>query len=165
MNVGQQLVRSQDISSKVALVLNKRTKFAQERFQREMKAALETSGAGELLSNPAAAANLWTEWWGYAIDSTQRSVLYLDTLRERGNRYIEHVNKGLPPVLHFDYETVVDGRKLAERRQAIRPGAVYQTPRLQPSCGGALGRRSAQGTRAPMPLYHPPGDRQRTAQA
>ena len=29
----------------------------------------------------------------------------------------------------------------------IRPGAVYQTPRLQPSCGGALGRRSAQGTR------------------
>ena len=35
--------------------------------------------------------------------------------------------------------------KGAERRQAIRPGAVYQTPRLQPSCGGALGGRSAQG--------------------
>jgi hypothetical protein len=42
---------------------------------------------------------------------------------------------------------------------------LCQTPRLQPSCGGALRRRSAQGTRAPMPLYHPPGDRQRTAQA
>jgi pimeloyl-ACP methyl ester carboxylesterase len=48
----------------------------------------------------------------YAVDFAQRSVLFWDTLRQRGNNFIEHERQGLPPVLRFDHETVMDGRSL-----------------------------------------------------
>jgi hypothetical protein len=41
----------------------------------------------------------------------------------------------------------------------FRSGEIGSTP-----CGAALARRSASGTRAALPLYHPAGHRQRTAQ-
>ena len=56
----------------------------------------------------AAAAPAWPQ---YAVDCAQRAVLFWDTLRQRGNNYLEHVQKGQPPVLHFDYEMVLDGRR------------------------------------------------------
>jgi pimeloyl-ACP methyl ester carboxylesterase len=40
----------------------------------------------------------------------QRSLLLWDTLRQRGNDFLERNRAGLPPVLHFDYEMVMDGR-------------------------------------------------------
>lgn len=46
----------------------------------------------------------------YWIDAWQRAVLTLDTLRERGNIYEQHSKSGKPPVLVFDYETVLDAR-------------------------------------------------------
>jgi len=46
----------------------------------------------------------------YGVDAAQRLVLYLDALRKRGNQFIEHFREGKPPVLAFDYETVLDGR-------------------------------------------------------
>ncbi|MBT9492169.1 MAG: DUF3141 domain-containing protein [Paucibacter sp.] len=46
----------------------------------------------------------------YWIDAWQRAVLTLDVLRERGNVYAEHAKSGKPPVLVFDYETVLDAR-------------------------------------------------------
>jgi hypothetical protein len=63
----------------------------------------------------------WTRWWGqsgasdwaaYATDAVQRAGLMLDALRERGNAYERHVAEGAPPVLTFDHELVLDGRKL-----------------------------------------------------
>lgn len=48
----------------------------------------------------------------YAKDSIERWVLYLDTLRQRGNSYIEREREGFKPVLAFDYEMVMDGREL-----------------------------------------------------
>lgn len=33
-------------------------------------------------------------------------------MRQRGTNYLEHVRQGQPPVLHFQYETVMDGRAL-----------------------------------------------------
>ncbi|WP_454916521.1 DUF3141 domain-containing protein [Xanthobacter sediminis] len=48
----------------------------------------------------------------YAIDRAQRAVLTLDTLRERGDNFFEHEAAGCPPVLVYDYDVVVDGRKL-----------------------------------------------------
>jgi pimeloyl-ACP methyl ester carboxylesterase len=50
----------------------------------------------------------------YGIDAFQRSILYWDVMRKRGNQSIEHVREGKPPVLVFDYEIVIDGRQLAE---------------------------------------------------
>ncbi|MDT8437918.1 MAG: DUF3141 domain-containing protein [Wenzhouxiangellaceae bacterium] len=45
----------------------------------------------------------------YFVDAAQRSVLFMDTLRRRGNQTLEHRDAGKPPVLVFDYETVLDG--------------------------------------------------------
>jgi pimeloyl-ACP methyl ester carboxylesterase len=59
--------------------------------------------------DPWAAARAATEYW---IDAWQRTILTCDVLRERGNQYLEHAKSGSPPVLAFDYETVVDGRLL-----------------------------------------------------
>ncbi|VFQ44702.1 DUF3141 domain-containing protein [Desulfoluna butyratoxydans] len=46
----------------------------------------------------------------YAIDTSQRSILFWDVLRKRGNNYLEHLDKGQPPVLIFDYEIICDAR-------------------------------------------------------
>ena len=46
------------------------------------------------------------------MDCAQRAVIFWDTLRQRGNNYLEHVQQGQPPVLRFEYETVLDGRTL-----------------------------------------------------
>jgi len=48
----------------------------------------------------------------YIIDSMQRSILFTDILRKRGNIYLDHLAKGQPSVLIFDYEMIIDGRTL-----------------------------------------------------
>jgi hypothetical protein len=48
----------------------------------------------------------------YWLDSWQRSVMFLDTLRRRGNIYHEQAAKQAPHVLSFDAEVVLDGRTL-----------------------------------------------------
>jgi pimeloyl-ACP methyl ester carboxylesterase len=50
------------------------------------------------------------EYW---LDAWQRSVLFLDILRQRGNTYLEHSAKEAPHVLTFQAELVRDGRTLA----------------------------------------------------
>jgi len=45
----------------------------------------------------------------YWVDAAQRTLLYLDTLRQRGNQALAHHKAGKPPVLAFEYETVLDG--------------------------------------------------------
>ena len=50
----------------------------------------------------------------YFTDAAQRAALFLDTLLDRGNAYIEHLEKGTPPLLKFDFETVLDGRNLSD---------------------------------------------------
>ncbi|MFQ3788218.1 DUF3141 domain-containing protein [Halomonas sp. A29] len=48
----------------------------------------------------------------YWRDAIERSVLYMDVMRERGNQYLEHIEKTKPNVLGFDAEVVMDGRSL-----------------------------------------------------
>lgn len=61
----------------------------------------------------AAHGNLWQDWVSYAADFAQRSVLFWDTLRERGDNYLEHVKGGQPPLLAFEWEMIADGRTFA----------------------------------------------------
>ena len=112
MKIDRQLAHSQEMSNKVALLFQKRAKIAHERFTEQLKSACDDNAVGQLLTNPAGAAKVWTDWYEYAVDAAQRSVLFWDTIRERGNAFVEHASAGLPPLLHFDYEMVVDGRKL-----------------------------------------------------
>ncbi|MBN2705435.1 MAG: DUF3141 domain-containing protein, partial [Deltaproteobacteria bacterium] len=48
----------------------------------------------------------------YVVDASQRSILYWDIMRQRGNIYLDHRAQGQPPVLVFEYTTIVDGRRL-----------------------------------------------------
>jgi len=50
----------------------------------------------------------------YAVDVWRRSILFLDVLRERGNNFLEHERAGLPPLLDFEYETVLDARRFPQ---------------------------------------------------
>jgi pimeloyl-ACP methyl ester carboxylesterase len=74
----------------------------------------------------------------YLLDAWQRTILTWDVLRERGNQYLEHEKSGNPPVLVFDYETVIDGRELAKPANyalvRIKPPAGYPTadPKKRP---------------------------------
>ncbi len=48
----------------------------------------------------------------YGVDAMQRWVLFLDVLRRRGDQFMDHADKGKPPVLSFPYEVVMEGRRL-----------------------------------------------------
>src|SRR6201995_5360169 len=48
----------------------------------------------------------------YLVDSGQRSVLFLDVLRQRGLQYREHLPEKAPHVLRYAIELIADGRNL-----------------------------------------------------
>jgi hypothetical protein len=47
----------------------------------------------------------------YGLDLCQRTVLFWDTLRQRAVNMLEQERAGLPPLLDFKYETVLDARR------------------------------------------------------
>lgn len=47
----------------------------------------------------------------YQRDLFERSVLFLDALRQRADNMLEHERNGLPPLLDFKYETLLDARR------------------------------------------------------
>ena len=63
-----------------------------------------------MTSEPGA---IWGMWQEYLTDSTQRSAMVFETLRKRGNVYLDHVESGMPPVLDFGYEVIIDGHNLS----------------------------------------------------
>jgi len=62
--------------------------------------------AQQSVENPLAGTPL-----AYAIDTFQRHVLFWDVIRKRADIFLEHESEGLPPVLNFEYEPVLDARK------------------------------------------------------
>jgi pimeloyl-ACP methyl ester carboxylesterase len=65
------------------------------------------------ISNLANAyAKLFGQGFEYWTDAAQRSALYLDTMRKRGNIYIEHALQGKPALLKFEHELLIDGKNL-----------------------------------------------------
>lgn len=127
MDPTNRLSRSYDISTKVALILQKRAKLAQERLGERLNRAFNDNIVG-LAAKPLTPFDAWSSWYRYSTDFAQRSILFWDTLRARGNNFVEHTRQGLPPVLHFDYEMVVDGRKL-------RRPVNYAMVRIVPPAG------------------------------
>lgn len=64
------------------------------------------------LFNDVSNAGLMGEAWMYGMDTMQRSLIFMDIMRKRGNNYLDHLQQGQPPVLTFDYEMIMDGREL-----------------------------------------------------
>jgi pimeloyl-ACP methyl ester carboxylesterase len=48
----------------------------------------------------------------YLIDAGQRTVLFWDVMRQRGNQYREHLAETTPHVLSYEAELIIDGRTL-----------------------------------------------------
>ncbi|MGD9920933.1 MAG: DUF3141 domain-containing protein [Pseudorhodoplanes sp.] len=51
------------------------------------------------------------EIFEYQRDVLERTILFFDTLRQRANNMLEHEGAGLPPVLNFKYEILLDARQ------------------------------------------------------
>jgi Protein of unknown function (DUF3141) len=140
----RQLSQTHDISAKVAQVLQIRTKSAFEHFGERVRAAWDPNAAG-FAANPMLPWQAAASGAQYAVDFAQRSILFWDTLRQRGNNFLEHERNGLPPVLHFDYETIMDGRSLE------RP-VNYALLRIVPPKGVTV-----DATRRPYVIIDPRG--------
>jgi hypothetical protein len=61
----------------------------------------------------------------YMVDAAQRSVLFWDVMRQRGNQYREHMAETVPNVLDYEVELVVDGRTL---ERPVNYGLVRVVP-------------------------------------
>jgi Protein of unknown function (DUF3141) len=71
------------------------------------------------------------------VDAFQRSVLFLDVLRQRGNEEIEITSRPLATVLRFDHEVLMDGRSLPRPinyslSRIVPPAGVEIDPRKRP---------------------------------
>lgn len=97
-----------NLMGKIAGLYTARTLEAQKNYLSAIQKVVlnkKQPSAVEAIEEP------WQELASYVADAAQRSVLFLDILRERGNNYLEHAKKGNPPLLAFDWEIISDGRK------------------------------------------------------
>lgn len=82
-------------------------------------------------ARPLTPLQAWSDAARYWTDFPQRSLLFWDTLRQRGNAWLDHEKAGKPPLLAFDWEIVADGRTFA------RP-VNYALVRIEPPTGTSL---------------------------
>jgi pimeloyl-ACP methyl ester carboxylesterase len=131
-----QAVGIQDISAKVARLFQKRLQMAQERFNERIQSAYKEQIA-DLIGKPMSPWEIWTDWVQYSTDFIQRSILFWDTIRERGSAWVEHERAGKPSVLLFDYEIIMDGRQFVHPvnyalSRIIPPKGVTIDPKRRP---------------------------------
>lgn len=74
-------------------------------------ASVDSDQGGPAIAAWAAPA---TQAMRYQIDRWQRMVLFMDTLRERADNMLAHEAAGMPPLLDFDYELLLDAREFAQ---------------------------------------------------
>ncbi|BBQ00953.1 hypothetical protein BSFA1_60810 (plasmid) [Burkholderia sp. SFA1] len=111
MTHADRLHRSKEIADKVSRVFQKRAETAQHQFsERARDAGLRLFGNGGADQAGDAGGVSPFNGYAYAVDVMQRTVLFWDTLRQRGNNFIEQTKRGLEPVLHFAYDTLMDAR-------------------------------------------------------
>jgi len=107
-DLNRSIDRSLSISRSVAEVLQRRMLGARERFTTRMRAAYAQVAGSR--AAPRTPIEFWRQWAQYNVDFAQRSVLFLDTLRQRGNQWLAHEAAGKPPVLKYEYEVIADAR-------------------------------------------------------
>jgi Protein of unknown function (DUF3141) len=80
--------------------------------RRQIEAARQTATALSALAPQFLVPKTGDALFEYANDSAQRWILFLDTLCQRGEAVIAREKEAFAPVLAFDYDMIVDGRKL-----------------------------------------------------
>ena len=112
-----------------------------------------------------------TAWPDYMVDAFQRSILFLDLLRQRGDEEIEITSRPMATVLSFGHDVLMDGRSLPRpinytlrvsfRRRASRPirgngrswWSILAPARGRASAGSRPRARSAMPSNAGHPVY------------
>jgi pimeloyl-ACP methyl ester carboxylesterase len=133
---------AQDKLATLAKVETKLAQIHQERcsnaVRRYMEAAREATEAWlDAQQMAATPVDLWRDAHAYGLDFWQRSILYWDTLRQRGNNWIEHEKAGKPPLLDFEWEMVADARRFERPAnyalvRIVPPAGVRTDPDLRP---------------------------------
>ena len=100
--------RSMQISRGVASTFESRVHDAVQAFTKRVHSAQATF----VSPDPSALKpqDFWRDANEYAIDFVQRSILFWDAMRERGNNWIAHEQAGKPPLFAYQYEILADGR-------------------------------------------------------
>lgn len=83
----------------------------------------------------------------YLRDCTERSVLFWDTLRRRGDDMLKHARLGMPPPLDFRSETILDARRFTPHP------ANYALLRIVEAEGAAADESTAR--KAPVLVLDP----------
>ena len=108
-------------SANVAKVFERRMRIAHDRFQERVGKAAKTLP----ITSPAALANPWSvmnDWTRYAVDSRSARSCSGTRCASAATTSSSTTRAGLPPVLHFDYEMVLDGAHVRAAGQ-LRAGA------------------------------------------
>jgi pimeloyl-ACP methyl ester carboxylesterase len=103
-------------------------KIANDHGERLLRSAADLKPVLALVQDSARKGELAQSAQEYARDAMERAVLTLDVLRERGNNDIAHEAAGTPPVLIYDYETIMDGRDFT-------PPVNYMLLKILPPAG------------------------------
>ncbi|WP_243370967.1 DUF3141 domain-containing protein [Microvirga solisilvae] len=96
------------MQTKVTQVYQERCAQAWQRYLETLKATSEPFR--DKPASPEHPLDLWRDASNYWLDFTQRSILFWDTLRQRGNNWLEHEKAGKPPLLDFEWEMIADAR-------------------------------------------------------
>lgn len=83
----------------------------------------------------------------YQRDAWERSLLFLDTLRQRAKNMRAHERAGLPPLLDFKYETILDGRQF---RRPTNYALLHIT-----EVGGACAKDCVEPGKPPVIILDP----------
>src|SRR5918993_494867 len=121
--------------AKFTEVYQERCTNALHHYLDAVKAASEPPADGSMRS--MSPLDFWRDASSYWLDFTQRSILFWDTLRQRGNNWLEHEKAGKPPLLDFDWEMVADARQFECRAnyalvQITPPDGIKTDPDHRP---------------------------------
>ena len=136
MDASTKLAESQEIAGKISTLLQKRLNTAVGDYTKRVQASYKQS-AESPVGSLASVQRSWTEPYYYAVDFLQRSILFWEGLRQRGNDYVERAQKGATPVLKFQYEMIADARTFAKPANyalvsIVPPAGVQVDPGLRP---------------------------------
>jgi pimeloyl-ACP methyl ester carboxylesterase len=80
---------------------------------------IEKTASANMVPGPSRSA------FEFLVDAGQRSVLFLDVMRQRGVQYREHLAETAPHVLNYAVELIIDGRSL---KRPVNYGLVRVVP-------------------------------------
>ena len=106
-----------------------------QRMESKMNSLIPTPSAAVLpFMDPFGFGRSAFDYWR---DALERSVLYMDVMRHRGNQYLDHIQKTKPSVMRFETEVLMDGRELPrpvnyELLRILPPAGIEIDPLMRP---------------------------------